>query len=182
MRAFGLDLLAVGKNVNARASAAHGNGGGVGNRQLHKEGERTVTGRQLDMHAKPDKGVLVIAVVSWRMPVAWWSGAGRSACWVVFVGNILNGLRGVAQGPGGVVEVRHGRGRIGGYPHAPVLIQRDRRSKACRVEVYRRCVLRVGGSGRGMAMWSKNGAQWPLWAGRMRLPQGQRGSAQRQHG
>jgi len=51
-----------------------------------------------------------------------------SAGGMIFVGNLVKGLFGIADGPGGVVKIRCCSGWIGGDADPPSLVEQERRT------------------------------------------------------
>jgi len=94
-----------------------------------------VAGGEFQMQPVPGEGPLVsgrgrgLAVLS-----AFVVGAGSTGE-VVLIGNIGDGLTGVADSPGGVVEAGFGCGRIAGDADAPALVEQNRRPYAGGVKV-----------------------------------------------
>jgi hypothetical protein len=128
-----------------------------------------VVGGELDV--KPEPGVR--ALVTGRE-----SGVGTqigSAGGMVLVGNFGKGLGCIADGPGRVVKVGAGRGRIGGNADAPSLVEGKRGTEVSGIETGLRKTLESGWSGASMGVLT----QKPLDGGMRRRLLGHelRGSA-----
>jgi hypothetical protein len=110
-----------------------------------------VIGSELEMEAKPDEGAMVSR---WGAGVAVWTGIGAPKRFLamVFVGNVGEEILGVADSPGGVVEVGRCYRWVGGDANPPSLIEKQRRAQIAGVKHDFGCVRGVGRSRRRVAM------------------------------
>ena len=119
------------KRVGAESGRAEFHRGAVRDGKLDEQSKRPVMGSELDVEAEP--GVAARGGCRSRGRGKRRGGA-LCRCNRVFVGNFANGRKGIANGPGGVIEGRRRGGEVGRDADAPVLVEGERRADGGGVE------------------------------------------------
>jgi hypothetical protein len=148
----------------------------LGDRQFDEQGERAVAGGQLDVKAEPGEGPLVaLGMARLESPhfhlgpgLGWTDLDGRRR--VILVGNVGERNPGVADGPGGVVEI--GAAAVG-LAVMPTRQPLSSRSGEPRLEASKKGPQGVFSVRAGRRAWARAAEQcperrrgmWPLRAG-----------------
>ncbi len=147
--AFGGNGLSVGVDIHPDGLGADGDVGVAGDGEADVESQGAVVGRELDVDAEPCEGAAVVGVggvvvaglcAGGVWGVGWFGGVGCLGgfvlVFVVFGGvDFGQSILGVADGPGGVVEVRFGGVSAGLDAKAPVVVKRKWGAEGGGVEV-----------------------------------------------